>query len=395
MNEAKTGSKPTLQNRKGWVVAIVAVTVAAVAVVAINQPRHSQITKPADQYSALIEKAPQNAQWYHKRAELENAAERYDQAIADERKALSLKPSPNDMASMFGEMAVAYDSLGDHKNALLFANKAAAPLKDAKDKGERARQLCRLGLLMYHAGSSQGAEDRLKAAMLADANYENYTDSLLDLAIVHAASGRLDVAQREAAQAVTEQSKPAPSHRLKGDMYRVAGKFKNAIDEYTLSIDHDSAYALTYRQRAVAYIRDDQLQPALRDLQKSVQLLPTSSTSWSYLALVQAKLGVGEHNAEDRRKLLEEAQKSMDQAFAQSSQPAVVYANRAGFYIELQEWEKAQKDAIKAGAMDPCLADAYHYLSIIANHMGGKDAAAGYQIQAQAAGYPGATPAAG
>jgi tetratricopeptide (TPR) repeat protein len=204
--------------------------------------------------------------------------------------------------------------------------------------------------------------------------------AMLIKAFGEAALGELDKAQIDLAEGEAAESSPGRAHRLSGDFYRYIGNYDRAIEEYGLAIALSPNSAAGHGDRGICYLKIQQLQNALEDLRKCVDLKPTS-TALSYLALVEEQLG-------DKQK----ADADILRAFNTTKPISLAYSNRGAIRLSRGDASQALADAKKALLLNPYDGDAYHLLSLISSREGKAEESQKYASQAKKYGYPNAVP---
>jgi tetratricopeptide (TPR) repeat protein len=201
------------------------------------------------------------------------------------------------------------------------------------------------------------AEKSLKlATSQPDARGVEWTE----LAYYYVCTNQMPKAESAIQQAKALETFPARSMRMAGELYRTAGLFDKAIQEFSGSTSLEE-YAPGFRQKAVTEIALGQWQSALLDLQKSEQLNPVSSTTQSWLALAEDHLGNKDASLKD-----------INAAFKDSAPPPVVYKNKAAVELNDGALAQAMNDINQALKMDPWLKEAYEVRAQIYAKQGAK-----------------------
>jgi tetratricopeptide (TPR) repeat protein len=185
--------------------------------------------------------------------------------------------------------------------------------------------------------------------------------------------GNFAEGQKAIEQMKASETFPARGYRIAGDLYRVAGRPEQAVEELSASTSLEE-YPPGYRERALAYITLGELRSAEEDLERTLKLNPNSSITLSLLALVESKLGQKQ-----------KANELIGRAFVDGSvQPPIVYANRAR--IELMQGLKqaALQDANQAIKRDPWLKDGYQVRADVEKSLGDLEASGRDQTKAKA-----------
>lgn len=374
--------------------------------------------KTLSQWTAAIEKTPDDPELYLNRAELHSQRDERTNAIDDYTQAIALKPS---YIAAYKGRAFMNVMIAQYDKAAVDANKiiALAPLSDegyqtlgwvysareqygpAIEVWKRAISIHPTGYSYYNLGAAQmklayykDASESMSKAIELDNGWYSYRavagliytfQQKYDMAYEQLKKATasddvrgvewqllgyyfLCVGKSSEAQQAMEQGKqmetfPARSFRLAGEYYRTAGEYEKAIQEFSSSTSLEE-YPPGYRERAVSYMSLGQMRSALTDLKKSLQLNPYSSTTLSFLALAESQLGMKASSLEHIAK-----------AFQAKAVPPIVLVNRAKIGANNGELKQALADANKAVQADPFLKEAFEARAGIRDKLGDKSGA--------------------
>ncbi|HEY9775622.1 MAG TPA: DUF1266 domain-containing protein [Planktothrix sp.] len=286
------------------------------------------------------------------RARLFCFRERYQQATADAQKALSV--DRRDCRTM-AELAAACDALGLHQKALDVAT-LSIKTRQEDDPKQLNFSLHDRGLVYMHLGQFADAERDLDAAL--DKNGDDST-ALYFEAINYAMQNRLEEARNCSDKALSMETFAPRGCRLKAEMLRAAGKWKESLDYYNRSTSMEPNYAPGQMQRAQAHLALGNLTEAQSAVAASLSANPDSAMAHSYLGLIEELQG-------DQTS----AQQEFDKAFALTPDLAINNVNHARVLYHRGKWEEALKDCDAAIAQDAYLPDAYDIRSLILMKLG-------------------------
>lgn len=152
------------------------------------------------------------------------------------------------------------------KNAPAAASPAEAPIP-----AEATRQF-ESAVALMNSNDMAGAEQAFRAISTA---YPTYSGALLNLGILQAKAGKLDVAEQSLQGAIERNASAAAFNQL-GIVYRRLGRFKDADAAYQQALQIDPAYANAHLNLGVLcdlYLR--QPERALESYERYLQLATT------------------------------------------------------------------------------------------------------------------------
>ncbi len=214
---------------------------------------------------------------YAGRGVAEFAKGAYEQAIADAKKAVELKPGAHPESYLIlGTLA---DRDGDHEARIDYMNKAIALAPEYAEA---------------YAGRGNGylAENRYDLA-LADFNkavalkpelsgplQQNFEIIYIERGGLRGKDGNYGAAIDDYTRAL--QLNPLNTRALndRGDAYYMTGDFDRAIADFTKAIESDPSYSYAYTNRGLSYFKMGDNDQALRDLNSAIELNDHSNLSY-------------------------------------------------------------------------------------------------------------------
>ena len=168
----------------------------------------------------------------------------------------------------------------------------------------------------------------------------------------------------------------------KGHAQVMAGRWKEALDFFTKSIEIDPQYAKAYGNRGVAYDILGNTKQAIKDFDKAIELDPQDAQVYFDRGLAYAKLGNKNQALMDYNKAIEldpeyalpyiirgntyrtlgniqQAIMDFNKAIELTPQFALTYIHRGDAYGDLGNYQQAIKDYSKAIELDPLSVRAY------------------------------------
>ncbi len=357
--------------------------------------------KTLAQWTDLIEKKPDNAQLYFNRAQLHSDRDERTNAIDDYTQAIKITP---DYLQAYCERSIQYTLLAQYDKAEKDADKAISLdpealkaweakcwVSDAREIYDESLKVSAKMISMndyayYHylrasvlqkVGRFSEAAIEIEKAMSEDGsafmealaglieidrqNFPKALDYLKEasaeddarsvewclLAYYWVCKGDLKKAEEAVQHAKAVETFPARSYRLAGEVYRTAGRFEDAIQQFSSATSLEE-YPPGYRERAQCYIALGQWRSAYEDLKKSLALNSRSILTLSYAALVENQLG-----------MKDKADEHITAAFKGNAIPAAVYVNRASIKIARGDFPAANSDIEVALKVDPFLKEAH------------------------------------
>lgn len=151
-------------------------------------------------------------------------------------------------------------------------------------------------------------------------------------------------------------SRPTPSSKLssEGSGLLNEGKYEEAIAKFTEAIAKDQANPILYYYRAAAFEKNGNLEKAIEDYQKSIEMKPDFILPFSRLGIVYAKQGNFEKAIENYRKATELGAKD-----------ATIFYNYGVCLMNLGHKEEAKVVLEKLISLDANYSDAYYQLGTI------------------------------
>lgn len=283
-----------------------------------------------------IQLAPNNYINYYTLARVYNSHEDYSAAAAAARKGLAIRPKNKTLTQ---ELSFAYNLWGRHDEAIKISD------ENIRRNPDDAYALAYRGLYHFHRFEFEKALEDTKAAVKLDWRHRMLYAFALD------GVGNHSEADKQADQALKEETFPARAHRMRGELQRFRGNFEKAIEEYSAAFALEPNYVPGIVQRGVSYFRINQLKNALADFDQASQLNPNYALALSWKALTEEKLG--QHEAADR---------DITKALKAPTVTADTFANQAAIELSRGNVSEARSLAERAIKMNPYNTDAYTVL---------------------------------
>lgn len=263
-------------------------------------------------YQAFVERYPERPEGYLKRGMLYQATYRYDSALSDFNRGLSLDPQADRRYLLArGEVKT---ELGAFNQALVDFNQAI------RQKPNDYYSYCLRGQLYQRMGNASKAELDLKqAAELAPASPEPW----YFLAKFYREQGK----QADALDAINEalrlEPTYAPGYNLRGELWvdletydravadfnqalsfapshanaydnladlaRQAGDLSRAIENYSLALRHNPRHADALYQLGFIYALQDKYEQAIQNIRASLEIQPGVGLRYGFLAQIYAR----------------------------------------------------------------------------------------------------------
>jgi tetratricopeptide (TPR) repeat protein len=137
-------------------------------------------------------------------------------------------------------------------------------------------------------------------------------------------------------------SSQAETHYNKGNYLSDAGKYDEAIVEYTKAIELNQNYAKAYNNRGSAYSRKNQHDLAIADYSKAIEIEPNYALAWSNRGLAYLNI-----------KQYELAIKDLTQAIGLDPNNTTSYNARASAYLNTKQYELAVRDLKQSIKLEP------------------------------------------
>ncbi len=306
----------------------------------------AQYDKALVDANKLVTLVPDSAEGYAKRGMIYESCDMFGEAVADYQRAIAIDPGD------------AYNYYGSAINLLRLAkyDEVERMLKKAVEIGDNNGSYgANLGLCYTF---QQKYDEALKYLNFNPADQNVRGVEWSQAAYYYLSVGKMDEALNALAQLRARETFPARSHRLAGEFFRCAGQYEKAMQDFNASTSLEE-YPPGYRERAVTFVMMGQMRSALSDLNKSYQLNPKSSTTATWLARVENKLG-----------MKKEAQQHLAQAFAGKMVAPISYVNRAAIKLENGDAKAALADAEAAVKQDRWLKEGYEVRAEIRRKLG-------------------------
>lgn len=158
------------------------------------------------------------------------------------------------------------------------------------------------------------------------------------------------------------------------DVYQRAGTafdakdYKKAITDYSLFILLNPTVAEGYFQRAQGYIQLDNLDAALIDLNRTLELPPASPTANAQAYMMRAAIYI-------QREQTADALADLNAAVKTAPDSADALYRRARLYLTQEQYEAALADLNEVVRLAPDFSDAYYFRALINTQLQAYDAA--------------------
>jgi tetratricopeptide (TPR) repeat protein len=263
-------------------------------------------------YVAFIERHPERAEGYLSRGHLYQTLFRFDSALADYNRGLSLDPQADRQYLLArGEVKT---ELGSYNQALVDFNQVI------RQQPDELLTYCLRGKLYQKMGNPSKAEMDLRYAIkLAPASsmpwyylgniYRDQGNQQQALEAINQAlrldssfaSGynlrgelwvELEVYDRAVADfnhALRLDPGHADAYDNRADLARQAGDYARAIENYSLALTHNPRHADALYQRGFIYALQDQYEDAINDIRTSLDIRPGVGIRYGSLAQIYAR----------------------------------------------------------------------------------------------------------
>ena len=244
-----------------------------------NLQQHGQLEKAIELYGVVIERSPEQAESYYKRANALNGLARLEAAVADYDKAIALNPS---YAHAYCNRGSVLERLGRCDESLASYDRAIA--LEPEDP-----------LAYYNRGSVLKAMRRFEEAL---ASYQTAIDLRGDYAEAHVNQGnvleelgRHEEAVRSFDRAIEISSIYAEAYLGRGVSLHMQRRFKEAAANYDKAIELKPHYAGAYLNRGNLMLDQKKYDAAVSNYEALVKLDAANVESFYYLgsSLVRLK----------------------------------------------------------------------------------------------------------
>lgn len=329
----------------------------------------TQYDKAIAETDAAIKMFPNWPDAYIKRARAASSVEDYVAAKNDLEKALSLIPGDSDALD---QLAWSYDGSGNHAKAIEAATKSVI-MAEQTSMGSIYYSLQNRAFYFTHAHQYQRAyQDISQSVMAKPKNSQVWAYFAYALAM----DNKMDKAKEVFQICQSLDTFPPRAARLRGEMYRAAGDWREALASYKKSTSMEPGYGPGWAQKAMTEIALGDYDEAEKDLLKSLEKTPKSVLSTCLLALAEDQLG----KTAPAQEQLDKAMK-LDPAFAMN------YVVSARINMHKGDYGKAAEDCNQALKLDPFLGDAYAAASTAFKNCGKTGEAKSFLEKAHAMGW--------
>jgi tetratricopeptide (TPR) repeat protein len=322
-------------------------------------------------FTACMMKRPDHHYPYMCRAMIYANQGRYQEALADNSRAIELQP--NDPRAWYNR--------GNRYWELRQPDQAIADYTRAIDLDPTLAQAWNnRGILHLDKGEAEKAVADLTRAVKLDATL---VFAWHNRGTAHGKLGRLDLAIADYSQAVKVAPTFAPSWTERGQVYETLGQHDQAVADFNQVLKLDGNDATTCFYRGLAYAALGQHENAVVELSRAAELNPKHGTAWFQRGLANYKLRRFQDAVNDFTQVIDldpsnaQAWYNRGNAYADMGQPeqavadctqaikldpndAKAWVNRGVAYMALREFDKAIDDYSQAIKLDEKLAVAWH-----------------------------------
>jgi len=167
------------------------------------------------------------------------------------------------------------------------------------------------------------------------------TSSYYDKGIEHYNAGKYQEAVDQFSTLIGIDPSRAIAFRYRGRAYVKLGEYDDAIADFSQAILLDASYDYGYHLRGEAYYRLKKYQRAIEDFDQAIRLDPTQASNYSWRAVTYYWLEKYQRAIED-----------YDQAIRLDPNNALAYNNRGVAYRSLGKYAEADADKAKACSLD-------------------------------------------
>jgi tetratricopeptide (TPR) repeat protein len=334
-------------------------------------------------FTGCILNRPQHAHAYYCRANAYLNLRRYEEAEADNSKAIALDPKH---ALAWFARGVIHRNMGQRDKAL-------------SDHSEAIR----LNPKLLQAWNDRGvAHHELRQLDAAIADFNKAIDLDPTFAIAwsnrgnsHHEQGKLDEAFADFNKAIDLDRTLAPAWSNRGNTHYKRDEFDKALADFTEAIRLDPKYALAWFNRGNAYHKLGQPDKALADFTEAIRLAPEHALAWYNRGIISCQSqpdkaltdftkaialdpkyapawygrGLAYHLAGQPDKAIDD----YSQALQLNPKRVSAWTNRGNAYLELGQPDKAIDDYSKAIALEPTSALARYNRALAYDKLGQPD----------------------
>lgn len=281
-----------------------------------------------------------------------NAMENFPKAVKDLEECLS--NSPADLTAL-ESLTLTYDGWGKIEKAIEMGSRYVF-MEEQTDRDNQYFALQDRALVYVHANEIDLALEDLRRAMLVKPKH-----SQIWAYLAFAMAKKNDLQKALEAMKICEKLDTfAPrARRLRAEVYRAAGKWKDALVDYKESTTMEPDYGPGFMQKAIAEIALGEYDDAVDDLNTALKRIPASAHCHALLAVMYDQIGKKE-----------EAKKSLERAFELTPGYAPNLVASARIHLHDGDLEAAAKDCNDALKLDPFLAESYALASEIYDSCG-------------------------
>jgi tetratricopeptide (TPR) repeat protein len=264
----------------------------------------------------------------------------YALAIAEYKEAVKLNPN---YADAFNDMGYSYSKLGDYENSISSYNMALSIKPDhTLSKNNKKIAQFNKAHTLSDAGDQQGSLPYYLAAINTD---PNYVEAYNDLAIAYLKLENYDLAIANLDMALTVKPDYELARNNKADVYCKQGTKKinsgdtqGAISSYLEAISTSPNYIESYNGIAIAYLKQEDYNMAIIQLDKALAISPYSEMTKENRALAYLKRGTKKAKTGDNQGAVSDFMESI----VSNPYSEEVYIKTATAYTKLNNQKQSQ-----------------------------------------------------
>ncbi len=309
-----------------------------------------------------IEINPSYIDAYYNRGNAFHYSGRYQEALASFAKVLEINPN---FTEAYNELGIVYKKMRQYDKSLQMYNEALKRVPTYGDaiynrgnvhylKKDYQKALSdftkaiaykknfieafnQRGVVNRQLGRNQEALNDFSSALRI--NPKNVT-SYYNRAKVYIAMEKLDEAVIDLTKAISINANLKEAYNERGIVYKKQQKYQRAIEDFTKAISLDTKYVDAYNNRGNAYTGLKQYDLALNDYNTAIGINPNFATSYYNKGLIM-----------DYKGAFKESLALYDRAITLNPNIAIMYWKRGNAYRNVEEYEKAMEDVLKAQSM--------------------------------------------
>ncbi|MCX7994656.1 MAG: tetratricopeptide repeat protein [candidate division WOR-3 bacterium] len=275
-------------------------------------------------WSDVIKQYPGLAKPYNNRGILYAQNGRYEEALYDLNKAISLNPN---LAETYNNRGYLFLTLMNYDRAIADFTQA---IKLNKNKPEFYNNR---GYAFFLTGDIEKALQDLEQACMLN---RDYADAYLNRARCYLSLNRLDNALSDLSRAIKLNPFLIDAYNLRATVYTKLKKYQLAIADLSTAIRINPNLAELYNSRGILYCYENKYKLAIADFDRAIELNPRDAKAYNNRGNAYASIGLLDKAIADFTRTL-----SIDSSYTDT------YYNRAIAYFLIKEFEQALKDLMK------------------------------------------------